>query len=88
MGTLLAGVQVHTFPLQAERGFNPDLDAIPTDVADQAVLMWLNYPNNPTGATAALEFFEQIVNFASRHRLLLRQNAPDCRSSRRPCTKL
>jgi len=52
MGAALAGAEVYAFPLLAERGFLPDLNAIPADVADRAILMWLNYPNNPTGATA------------------------------------
>jgi LL-diaminopimelate aminotransferase len=77
-GTTLAGAQVHTFPLLAEHGFLPDLDAIPSAVADEAVLMWLNYPNNPTGATADLEFFAQAVAFARRHGLLLCHDAPYC----------
>ncbi len=76
MATLLAGAQVHTFPLQQERGFLPDLDAIPADVADRAVLMWLNYPNNPTGATADLDFYAQAVEFARQHNLLLCHDAP------------
>ena len=44
-GAALASAEIHTFPLLAERGFLPDLDAIPAGVADRAVLMWLNYPN-------------------------------------------
>jgi LL-diaminopimelate aminotransferase len=77
-GTHLAGAEVYTFPLLAERGFLPDLDAIPADVADRAALMWLNYPNNPTGATADLEFFTQAVDFARCHGLLLCHDAPYC----------
>ena len=78
MGTLLAGAQVHTFPLRREHKFLPDLDAIPTDAADRAVLVWLNYPNNPTGATADLEFFVQAVKFARKNQLLLCHDAPYC----------
>ncbi|MBN1886366.1 MAG: aminotransferase class I/II-fold pyridoxal phosphate-dependent enzyme [Thermoflexales bacterium] len=77
-GTLLAGAEVHTFPLLAERGFLPDLEAIPPQLADRAVLMWLNYPNNPTGATAALDFLAQAVAYARRHDLLLCHDAPYC----------
>jgi len=76
MSALLAGAQVHTVRLAEERGFLPDLDAIPADVADRAVLMWLNYPNNPTGATADLDFFGRAVEFAGRHDLLLCHDAP------------
>jgi len=77
-GAALAGAQVHAFPLLPGCGFLPDLDATPTDVADRAVLMWLNYPNNPTGATADLEFFAQAVDYARRHDLLLCHDAPYC----------
>ena len=78
MGTALAGAQAHAFPLLAERGFLPDLEAIPDGVADRAALMWLNYPNNPTGATADLDFFAQAVDYARRHDLLLCHDAPYC----------
>jgi LL-diaminopimelate aminotransferase len=69
--TIMAeGVPV-AVPLRAERGFLPDLGAIPADVAARARLLFLNYPNNPTGATATLEFFEEAVAFARRHNILL-----------------
>jgi LL-diaminopimelate aminotransferase len=76
MGTILAGGDVHTFPLLAENDYLPDLDAIPADVADRAALMWLNYPNNPTGATANLDFFTRAVDFARCHNILLCHDAP------------
>jgi LL-diaminopimelate aminotransferase len=82
MGTMLAEAEVHTFPLLAENNFLPDLDAIPSDALDKAVLLWLNYPNNPTGAIAdadssnPLEFLAQAVEFARRHDLLLCHDAP------------
>jgi LL-diaminopimelate aminotransferase len=75
-GAILAGAKVYAFPLLPEQGFLPDLDAIPSEVADQAVLIWLNYPNNPTGATADLDFFARAVDFARRHGLLLCHDAP------------
>lgn len=75
-GAILAGAELHTFPLLPERDFLPDLDAIPARVLDQAVLIWLNYPNNPTGATADLDFFARAVDFARRHELLLCHDAP------------
>lgn len=78
MGAALAGACAQPFPLRPERGFLPDLDAIPGEVADRAVLMWLNYPNNPTGATADLAFFSEAVDFAQRHDLLLCHDAPYC----------
>jgi LL-diaminopimelate aminotransferase len=78
MGAALAGAEIQAFPLLAEKGFLPDLDAIPAEVADRADLLWLNYPNNPTGATADLEFFSQAVDYARRHGLLLCHDAPYC----------
>jgi acetylornithine aminotransferase len=59
-GALFAGAQVRTLPLLRERGFLPDLDALTDDVA----LLWVNYPHNPTGATAPLAFYEQLVERA------------------------
>ena len=78
MGTLLAGGVPYRFPLLAEDGFVPDLDAIPEDAARAAKLLWLNYPNNPTGATASLVFFEQAVAFARRYDLLICHDNPYC----------
>jgi len=84
MGVHMAGAEVRTFPLLAERDFLPDFDGIPNEVADRASLMWLNYPNNPTGATAGVDredslgFFAQAVDFARRHDLLLCHDAPYC----------
>ncbi|RPI58850.1 MAG: aminotransferase class I/II-fold pyridoxal phosphate-dependent enzyme [Chloroflexi bacterium] len=78
MGTLLAGGTPYCFPLSAERGFLPDLEAIPSGVADSAKMLWLNYPNNPTGAIAPLEVFEDVVAFARRHDLLVCHDNPYC----------
>ena len=78
MGAVLAGAEVYRFPLHPARGFLPDFDAIPTEVAAAARMMWLNYPNNPTSATADLGLFEQAVAFARRHDLLLCHDAPYC----------
>jgi len=75
-GAILAGAEVHTFPLLPERGFLPDFDAIPTPAARSAALIWLNYPNNPTGATADLDILAQAVDFAACHDLLLCHDAP------------
>lgn len=77
-GTILAGAEVYSFPLLPERDFLPDLEAIPPDVADRATLLWLNYPNNPTGATADLDFLAEAVDYARRHDLLLCHDAPYC----------
>ena len=65
--TRFAGGEAYLLPLQAKNDFLPDLKAIPNDVLEQARLLWLNYPNNPTGAVAPLSFFEEIVDFARRN---------------------
>ena len=78
VGAAMAGAEIYAFPLPPERGFLPDLDVIPAEAAEQAALMWLNYPNNPTGATADLEFFAQAVSYAREHDLLLCHDAPYC----------
>lgn len=64
VNTLMAGGNVYAMPLLEENGFVPDLTAIPTDVAKRAKLMFLNYPNNPTGAIADLAFYNEVVRFA------------------------
>ena len=73
---LIAGGEIHYFPLVAENGFLPDLNAIPEDVLSRAKILWLNYPNNPTGAVASMSFFEQAVNFAKKHKILIAHDAP------------
>jgi LL-diaminopimelate aminotransferase len=76
MGAFMAGADVQYFPLEDERGFLPNLDAIPVEAARSARLMWLNYPNNPTGAVASEELFEQAVAFCRRHEILLCHDVP------------
>lgn len=76
MGAILAGASSHAVRLVAERGFMPDLDSIPQRVLDKARLLWINYPNNPTGAVATLEGLERIVAFCRRHHLLLCSDNP------------
>jgi LL-diaminopimelate aminotransferase len=58
-------------PLREETGFLPDLDSVPAEVAARANLLFLNYPNNPTGAVVADGFFEHAVDFARRHELVV-----------------
>ena len=67
VGTMFAGGTSYLMPLTEERGWLPDLTAVPDDVADKAKVMWINYPNNPTGGLATLEFFEEVVAFAKKH---------------------
>jgi LL-diaminopimelate aminotransferase len=76
MSTLLAGGEPYYMPLREENGFLPDFTAVPAAVIEKAKLMWLNYPNNPTGATAELSFFEEAVHFAQGHNLAICHDAP------------
>ena len=69
-GPLLAGGEPVLLPLLPERRFAPDLDAVPADVRERARLMYLNYPNNPTGAIVPPGLFEDVVAFARRNEIL------------------
>lgn len=68
-GVVLAGVEYELFPLKAENHFLPDYNAISSDVLDAAKLLYLNYPNNPTGAVANLDLFNQTVKLAKKHEI-------------------
>jgi LL-diaminopimelate aminotransferase len=70
-GTTFVGGEVYPMPLRRERGFLPDLGAIPAAVAARAKLMWVNYPNNPTAALAPRGFYEELVAFARQHDIIL-----------------
>jgi len=70
-GPILAGGEPALMPLLAHRGFTPDLEAIAPDQSERARLMYLNYPNNPTGAVAPDGFFETVVDFARAHDVLV-----------------
>lgn len=70
-GPILAGAKAQLLPLVPELGFAPDLSAVPADVAARARLMFINYPNNPTGAVVPDGFFEQVVEFAREHEILV-----------------
>ncbi|NMG19504.1 pyridoxal phosphate-dependent aminotransferase [Brasilonema bromeliae] len=69
--TIFTGGEPYAMPLKAENKFLPDLNAIPKEVAQKAKLLWINYPNNPTGAVATLEFFEELVAFCKQYDILL-----------------
>jgi LL-diaminopimelate aminotransferase len=71
IGTLLANARPYLMPLEERTSFLPDLKAIPEDVAAQAKLMWINYPNNPTGAVVPGGFFESVVELAREHQILV-----------------
>src|SRR3984885_13331117 len=73
--SMFAGGDVYTMPLEPRLGFRPDLDAIPADVYTLARLMFLNYPNNPTGATADRSFFEKVVELARANEFVVAQDA-------------
>jgi len=75
-GTAFAGGECHYLPLLEENEFLPNLDAVPPDMAERAKVLWLNYPNNPTGATAELDFFERAVDFARHHDLAVLHDDP------------
>ncbi|MCL2469724.1 MAG: LL-diaminopimelate aminotransferase [Alphaproteobacteria bacterium] len=74
-GTIFAGGQVHAMPLLKENGFLPDLDAIDPAVAQKAKILYINYPNNPTGAVADGAFFEKIVAFAKHYNIIVAHDA-------------
>ena len=75
VGTWFAGGECHWMPLLEENGWMPDLDAIPDDVADKAKVIWLNYPNNPTGAIADADYFAKVVEFANAHDIAVMHDA-------------
>ena len=77
-GTLLAGGQVCHVPLIEERGWLPDFSAISSADCRRAKILWLNYPNNPTTATASLDFFAEAVAFARQNDVLLVHDNPYC----------
>ncbi|MCB9135972.1 MAG: aminotransferase class I/II-fold pyridoxal phosphate-dependent enzyme [Anaerolineales bacterium] len=72
----IAGAEVYKMPLLEQNNFLPDLDSIPEDILKRAKLLWLNYPNNPTGAIAPIEFFVKVVAFAQKHNLIIAHDAP------------
>ncbi|NJO40827.1 MAG: aspartate aminotransferase [Cyanobacteria bacterium CRU_2_1] len=70
-GPLIAGGRVHSLLLKPETNWLIDLTAIPDSIAQQAKILYFNYPSNPTTATAPREFFEEIVAFARKYEILL-----------------
>jgi len=70
-GCVFNGGEPYFVVLKKESGFLPDLDAVPEEVARRAKLLWLNYPNNPTGATVDHSFFEKAVKFCLRNNVIL-----------------
>lgn len=70
-GPVLVGANPYPLPLRADNGYLPDLGAIPASTLQQARVLYLNYPNTPTGAAATSEFFIEVVDFAARHDILV-----------------
>jgi len=70
-GTLFANGEPYYMPLLEENGYLPDLDKIDENIAKKAKLIFLNYPNNPTGAVADIGYFKEVVDFAKKYDLLI-----------------
>lgn len=78
MGARLAGGDVSYVDMPAEKQFLLDLSSIDDEIADKAKILWCNYPNNPTGATANLEFYEELVAYCKKHDVILASDNPYC----------
>ncbi len=76
--TILAGGTPYSMPLLAQNNFLPDFDKIPEDVARKAKLMFLNYPNNPTGAVCDLELYKKAVDYCKKYDILLCSDQAYC----------
>jgi LL-diaminopimelate aminotransferase len=76
IGTQLAGGRPYYMSLKAEYGFLPNLKSIRDYVLQKAKVLWLNYPNNPTGAIAGLDFFKSVVEFAKENDILVCHDGP------------
>jgi len=76
MSTLLAGGEPYFMPLTEKNDFLPDLESIPKKITEKTKLLWLNYPNNPTGAVADIAFFQKAAIFARKHNLAICHDAP------------
>lgn len=74
-GAILAGAEPYYMPLTAQNRFLPDLNAIPADVARRAKMMFINYPNNPTGAVAGEDFYRDVISFAREYNILICHDA-------------
>lgn len=76
IGTQLAGGRPYYVTLREENGFLPDFKGIRDYILKNARLLWLNYPNNPTGAVAGLDFFNEVVELAKKYDILVCHDAP------------
>ena len=75
IGTTLAGGEPYYMPLTEKNNFLPDLEAIPTHILEKAKVLWISYPNNPTGAVAELDFFNRVVSLARKNDLAVCHDA-------------
>ncbi len=75
IGTSFSGGRSYSLPLVRENRFLPDLDAIPPEIVRQSKMLWINYPNNPTAAVAGEDFFQRVVDFAHRNRIIVCHDA-------------
>ena len=75
VGTMFAGGESYLMPLLEENDWLPDLDAIPPEVARDAKVMWLNYPNNPTAGVATREYYQEVVEFAKKYDIAVLHDA-------------
>jgi len=75
LGAIFTDGVPYYMPLTWENSFLPDLGKIPQEVLEKAKIMWLNYPNNPTGATATKEFFKDVVKLAKKHNIIIAHDA-------------
>lgn len=76
--TIFAGGTPYAMPLLEENGYLPDFDKIPEDIAKKSKILFLNYPNNPTGAVADLDFFKKAVDFCKKYDILLCHDMAYC----------
>ena len=76
VSVMLAGGRPYYMPLTEKNNYLPDLGAIPGYILKSTKLLWINYPNNPTGAVAELDFFNKVVEFAKQHDLFVCHDAP------------
>jgi len=70
-GTQFAEGTAYHVPIRPENGYLIDLEAIPADVCSRAKLMWVNYPNSPSGAVASLDYLKQVVEFGQKHDIII-----------------
>ena len=75
VGTWFAGGECHWMNLKESEDWLPNLSDIPSDVAKKAKVMWLNYPNNPTGAIVTKEYFKQVIDFAKSYDIAIMHDA-------------